>query len=65
MISAIFQIISKLLPFVLKLFAPEAQRRRENAEFDKALAENNPDDITRLLSERYDRVRRKKKRNNS
>lgn len=61
--NAILKIIAILLPLVLKLFAPEAQRRKENEKFDKALAENNPDDIARLLSERYDRVRQKKRSN--
>jgi hypothetical protein len=61
--SAILQIIAAIMPLVLKLLAPEAQRRRENEAFDKALAKTDTDAISRLLSERYDRVR-KKERNN-
>ena len=59
MVSAILKIISELLPWLLGLFNEEAKARRENEAFDKAIANNDADTISRLLSERYDRMRSK------
>jgi hypothetical protein len=57
MVSAILKIISELLPWLLGLFNEEARARRENEAFDKAVAGNDHESISRLLSERFDRVR--------
>jgi len=57
MVSAILKIISELLPWLLGLFNEEAKTRRENEAFDKAIADSDADTISRLLSERFDRVR--------
>jgi hypothetical protein len=59
MITAILSIIAAILPYVLELFSKEAKVQRGNSEFDKAIAENDVDSISRMLSERYDSVRKK------
>ena len=59
MIAAILKIAALLAPFLIELFSKEAKAERSNHDFDKALAEGDADSISRLLSERYDRVRSK------
>jgi hypothetical protein len=58
MTTAILQIIAFLLPILYEAWGSgKAKKERENEAFDKALASGDVADITRLLSERYDRVR--------
>lgn len=63
MITAILTIIAAALPLVLELFSKEVKVQRRNNEFDKAIAENDVDSISRMLSERYDSVRAKNSSN--
>lgn len=57
MVSAILRIVAELLPWLLGLFNEEAKVRRDNEAFDKAIAASDADAISRLLSERFERVR--------
>lgn len=64
MIDAILKIVAALLPWVLDVFLnPERKVKGENEAFDKALANSDSDTIARLLSQRYDGVRHKKRDN--
>jgi hypothetical protein len=59
MIAAILQIIAAIVPWIMEAFDAESQIRRKNAQIDDAIAKNDTAAITRMLSQRVDRVHAK------
>jgi hypothetical protein len=62
MIAAILQIIASIIPWIMEAFDAESQIRRRNAQIDDSIAKNDAAAITRMLSQRTDRVLAKSRR---
>ena len=61
-VAIIGQLLVAIVPWIMETFNKENMARRRNEEIQKAIATNNADDLTRLLSVRVDRVRLKQNR---
>lgn len=56
MLTIIGSILAFILPLILESLNPKNKVRRADAKFDKALTENNVDDLSIDLSQRFDRL---------
>lgn len=58
-IGIVLKLVAYMVPWIMEMNSPANKVRRKDETFDKALSENNADDITRLMSQRIDSVRAK------